>query len=350
MSLIATLVIVVTVVGSVIASRLLHHQSRIEQALDMLPEQTLIANYTDWRAARDDVASGIDSDSSAETKEGFLDAAYERDYSINSVLSEFEAEMQASYGWTVLDVEWEMYGQSRDGAVAVLKMPDDFDFDAAADQLTRLGYEPADHDGVRRGSDEVLSAITPSLTPELSDIVLLPDDHLIVSSDSADYAVLTKETIGGDHDSLLDVDGVPDMAAPLEDDAVTAVVNVQEHGCVAAGFEAADPREQQLARQRIRSAGGITATDGLALAIDKERRLTVVMHFSSEAEAEDDRAARVALAHGQAPDQGGTFEERFSVGNVSIVGTNLVLRLDPKDSDVHLLSDLGRGGLLFASC
>ena len=346
----ATLVIVATVLVSVTASRLFHHEARIEQALDALPKQTLVASYTDWRAARVDLAPRLTSDASVQTKKAFLDSAYERDYSINSVLVAFETEMQASYGWTVLDAEWEMYGQSRDGAVAVLKMPDDFDFDAAESQLSRLGYELAGDDGVRRGSAEVLSTISPSLTPQLSDIVLLPDKHLIVSSDSQSYAALTAETVRGDHDSVLDVEGVADMAAPLAENAVTAVVNVQARGCVAAGFDEADPGEQRLARQRIRSVGGVTTTDGLTLAIDDERRLTVIMHFTSGAEAADDRDPRIALAHGQAPDQGGTFEERFSIGEVKVVGTNLVMRLDPKSSDVHLLSDLGRGGLLFASC
>lgn len=350
---VATLIAVATVATGLVVSRLLHSDSRLEQALATLPATTQIANYTDWAAARAQLDPAITSDASVARKRAFLDRAYDRDFSVNSLLVPFEAPMQASYGWTVLDAEWEMYGQGREGAVEVLRMPPGFDAAAADRQLTKLGYDPANDDGVRSASDVVLSRVLPGLTPQLANIAVLDAEQTIVTSDSPEYAAGAARTIAGERESVLAADGVPDMAAPLGEDVVTAVVNVGRRGCTATSFEQAAPADQQLARQRIREAGGVTATQGLTLALDGQRRLLVVMTFESAEQAERDRGPRTELAAGPAPGQGGSFDERFTLDSaegVAVVGKNLVLRLVPRSDESQLMRDLGRGGLLFASC
>ena len=56
------------------------------------------------------------------------------------------------FGFSPASVEWEALGQSADGAVVALQLPDDADFDELADNLAALGYtEPKDDDGVWEG-------------------------------------------------------------------------------------------------------------------------------------------------------------------------------------------------------
>jgi hypothetical protein len=348
--MVAGVLVLLAVAGGLFASRVRQHDSRIEAALKTLPNQTLVASFTDWEAIRAQIDPHVSSSSKPVERADFFEQVYDRDFSTTSVLGVFDEDMATSYGWTVLDSEWEMYGQSRVGAVEVLRMPDDFDFAAAERALTRLGYGAADKDGVRVADEETLAAIAPNLTPQLTAVVLLPDDGVIVTSDASSYADVTVDTIDGERDSVDDQNGVAAMAAALGDSSVTAQMDVGDYGCVAAGFGQADPAQQRLARQRTASVGGVSATHGLTLSIDERRDLSVVMSFASGDEARDDQAARLALARGAAPDQGGTFDERFRVVRADVEGQNLVMVLRPRSKDTQLLRDLGHGGLLFASC
>ncbi len=150
-TIIALGVLLLLVIGTVVVwQQTRGPATRIAEALDTLPGETQIASFTDWRLARDDLDAGVSSQSSPKEKERFFDAAYTKDYTAVSLLATVEAAMSSSYGWSVLDTEWEMYGQGRRGAVAVLKMPSDFDFAAADAALTDIGYPPADSQGCAR--------------------------------------------------------------------------------------------------------------------------------------------------------------------------------------------------------
>lgn len=348
--LVATLVALVTVFAGLVASRVFHHDSRVESALQTLPSQTLIANFTDWAAVRDELGPSVSSRSSERARAAVFDKAYDRDYSTTSLLGVFDQDMASTYGWTVLDSEWEMYGQSRAGAVEVLRMPDGFDFAAADGTLTKLGYAAPDDHQVRLADDQTLAGIANGLTPQLTAVALLPDENLIVTSDAAAYAGLAVDTVQGSADSVFEQDGVAPMAAALADTSVSALVDIGSFACTATGFQEADPEQQTLARQRISAAGGIHRIRGVTRSIDLDSRLTVVLDFETPVQADDDRAARLALAKGVAPDQGGTFEERFSVTDVDVTGEVIVMVLSPRSADSQLLRDLGRGGVLFASC
>jgi len=74
------------------------------------------------------------------------------------------------------------------------------------------------------------------------------------------------------------------------------------------------------------------------------------MRFDGVATATDQLAVRTALTDGDAPAQGGTWEERFTVESASADDSSVQLRLLAPERDAQLLSDLGTGGLLFASC
>ncbi len=350
-AVIAVVVVALLVVaGFVVWDRFQLPASPVEEGLSAMPEKTLIASFTDWSAARADLSPDIASGSTIRTKRSFYDNAYDKDYSVGSVLSTFDQVMTDKYGWSVLDTDWEMYGQARAGAVEVLKMSEDFDFDAAGDALSRLGYPAADGDGVRAAGPDVVAAVSPGLTPQLGYLALLPDERLVVTSDSGRYTTQTLEVIKGDRDSLYDVEGVPPLAVSFSSKTVVAVLELGSRACVGPGFGAASASERRLARQRIAEVGGIHPFTGLGLATDPGGVLTVAMQFAEEDQAAADLRPRQRLARGEAPDQGGTFEERFKLAVADVKDATLVLALKPSAPDAQLLSDLGRGGLLFASC
>ncbi len=300
--LVAGLIVPVTVIAGFVLSRTFHHDSRLESALADLPSQTLVANFTDWAGVRRALGPDVSSRSEDRVRRVLLSRAYDRDYTTTSVLSVFDDDMASAYGWTVLDSEWEMYGQSKEGAVVVLRMPGGFDFERAGQELTTLGYARPDGRAVRVADGQTLPGIASGLTPQLRAIALLPDDHLIVTSDAAAYAGRAVDTVQGDQESVLDQDGVAAMAATLADSSVSALLDVGDRSCIATSFREADSGQQALARQRISSVGGVHDTRGLTRSIDSASRLTVAMDFDSGALAQAERDPRVALAKGDAPD------------------------------------------------
>ncbi|MGI8954604.1 MAG: hypothetical protein ACR2FL_08540, partial [Nocardioidaceae bacterium] len=82
---------------------------------------------------------GDDGDPSA-----LLAAAYDQDLSAVSVPAGSVEVMADEYGWTVLDTDWEMYSQSRTGAVIVLALGPRLSEDTVVAGLRQVGYaEPA---------------------------------------------------------------------------------------------------------------------------------------------------------------------------------------------------------------
>ena len=184
------MIAVVTVLAGFVASRSFHRDSQIESALQTLPQQTLIANFTDWAAIRDELDPGLSSRSPEEARAAVFAKAYSRDYfRTTSLLGVFDRDMASTYGWTVDHKSGRCTARVGDGAVEVLRMPDGFDFSTADRALTKLGYaEPDDH-GVRVADDQTLAGIAGGLTPQLTAVAVLPDEHLVVTSDAAAYAV-----------------------------------------------------------------------------------------------------------------------------------------------------------------
>lgn len=139
-------------------------------------------------------------------------------------------------------------------------------------------------------------------------------------------------------------------ASALGQSAVATVVTVGDRACITSGFGSAASSDRRLARQRMDEVGGINPLTVLALSTDTRGRLTVVMGLKSSDAADADVTARQKLARGEAPDQGGTFDERFTVTKAEVADTDVILELTPTTEDAQLLADFDRGGLLFASC
>jgi hypothetical protein len=348
-----TLALVVVAAGAWFGWRAASRTS-YEQALAWLPESTLRATWTDWAEVRSLAdGSGLDASSSTRDVSQFLSRAYDQDLTSTSAVVDSSYVMNRRYGFSPLDAEWEMYGQSRDGAVDVLKFGDSVDLEGVERNLRRLGYTPpgegAGNGEVWRGSADLVAGIDLSLTPVMQYVVVLPDEGVVLLSDNQEYAAASAAVVEGSEPGLDEVDGVPALAEAAGDPA-TAVLFASDFACEALGMAGADEDDQAVGDELIASAGGVSPLAGVVVAMQPDRSLVVGMHFEDGSQASDDLRPRVELASGDAPGQGGTFAERFRVVEAASDGNEIVMDLEPAADDLPLLSDLTQGPVLFASC
>jgi hypothetical protein len=343
--------------GALIARGTGDLRSRLTQALDTLPQSTLTANFTDWHAIRETLdATDVTSATPEPGRRAVLDAAYGDDLSAVSGLAGSALDMSEPFGWSVFEVDWEAFGQGRQGAVIVAALDEEVDPGPIVAALAELGYQRpdtgADDGGVWRGGPDRLAAVGAALTPMLEHVAVLAEERLVVLSDAPAYAARTVDTIRGDAGALGDIGEVAMTAEPLER-AITTVVHRPPQACAVGSYGDASMADRELAAARIDAVGGVQAHRGLGFGIERVDdgwELVVSMSFETAADAERDRSPRTALARGPAVGQGGTYEERFDLVSGGIVGTELVLRLRPLDDRMSLLSDLASGPLLFSGC
>jgi hypothetical protein len=261
--------------------------------------------------------------------------------------------MSDRFGFSPLDARWEMYGQSRTGAVVAMRLGDGVDLPGVERNLRRLGYEaPADgagSGGVWTASVDQVARIDSTLTPVFENVVVLPDEGLVLLSDNASYASSAADVVRGDEPSLEEVSGVEALAEDAGEPA-TAVLFASDFACEALSLADASEEDQALADDAIAAAGGISPVAGVVVAMQPDRSLIVGLHFESDDQASEDLRPRVELASGDAIGQGGTFEERFRVVEAVAEDEQIVMELEPTADDLSLLSDLTSGPLLFASC
>ncbi|HEU0288122.1 MAG TPA: hypothetical protein VFR22_13825 [Nocardioidaceae bacterium] len=343
--------------GALIARGSGELRSPLTLALGTLPDVTLTANFTDWRLVRSAVdATDVSSNDREAIRQLVLDAAYDDDLSAVSGLVGSAPAMADPYGWSVLDLDWEIYGQARQGAVIVAELGENIAPDDVTAGLARLGYaEPdsdADSGGAWRGGPDLVARIDPTLTPLLEHVAVLADPGLIVLSDTPSYVERTVDTITSESGGMGGLADVAATAAPL-DGAITAIVHRPPRACAVTSFDTASSSDRALAAARISDVGGLRSHQGLGFAVqpsDRGLELVVAMHFDTAAIAEEQRAVRTGLASGPAIGQGGTYDERFSVVDSEVRNSDLILVLLPVEAHMSLVSDLANSPLLFAGC
>lgn len=353
------LALLVALGGGVLVWRLLS-ASAYESAVSAMPAATLRATYTDWSQVRS-MADGaaLDGESTVAEVDAFVRRAYDQDLTSTSALFDATSAMDDTYGFSVLDASWEMYGQGEGGAVVALSVPDSVDLDEVEANLRSLGYDaPADgagSGGVWAGSADLLAQTDPSLTPVMTNVVVLHDEHLVLMSDNSAYASSSADVVRGDSANLgEETDGVDDLV-DLAEEPASAVLFASDFACEALSMATTDEEEQVAADQLVDRAGGVSPLAGLVMALGRDHALTVGMYFESSDQAAENLRPRVELASGEAVGQGGSFADRFEVASGKESGNTVVLDLQPVGSksdrrESTLLSDLSSGPVVFAAC
>lgn len=336
-----TVSVVATVVALVAGAAwwlLRDDRSRYDAALDTLPAATLRAAFTDWAHAR----ATID-DRDLQT---FVDDAYDADLTRSSALESSAVALEANYGIDLSAAEWEVYGQSDAGSVAVVQL--DTSYPRLRDTLEDLGYgKPSSSERAWTADPSLVAGVDPSLSPVLQNIVLLDDAQLVLLSDDGTYAERAARVAKGDTESLLD--RVDDLAGEAVS-PVSAVLWGGDFACGALSMASADDADQNHAEQLVADVGGVDPVDGLVMAREADGQVRVVMMFASDDQARANLQPRTDLAAGEAPGLGGRFDERFEITGAEREGRFVVLRLRPAEDEESLLSVLSNGPTLFATC
>ncbi|WP_139175689.1 hypothetical protein [Nocardioides lianchengensis] len=316
------------------------HRTELQRALDLAPTDVERISWTAWADVRRELGTGADLDT-------LLDQGYDADLTSASALVGSAPLLADEFGWSPATAEWELFAQSEAGAAVVVRMPDDVDLDTLGDRLDALGYtRPTDDTGVWKGGDELLAQIAEGRgsTPLLQYVALDTDAHLLTLGDRASYleSVVEDRGDGDPDDDLAEV--VEAVGEPL-----SASVFRGDYACSALAMSQADPSDQATADQLLAEAGEVNPLTAFAMAVRPDRDVLVAMSFENDDQARTNADSRAVLAAGPAPGQGGSFSDRFTLGDVTADGPVVTLPLKPVDG-AYVLSDLSTGPVLFATC
>jgi hypothetical protein len=346
----AGVVVALLAVAAVVAVRWWQDRDRtdLERATAYAPSDAQRLSYTDWAGVRDALGVHLDGESSAGDVQSFLDDGFDRDLTSASALVQSARVLQAHFGFSPATVQWELFSQSDQGAVVILRMPDGTDFDAIAGDLADAGFtRPAtgETDGeVWLGGSALLPTIGADLTPELQYVALDAAEHLVLTSDNEGYL---EQAVGSLGEGELPA-GMRDAIA-ASGEPLSASVYDGPYTCSALAMAHADRSDQQEADQLIHQAGEVNPIDGFAMSAQPGGEVRVAMAFENGDQARANADSRAKLASGPAPGQGGDFSDRFSVGSATADGNVVTLDLKPTKGS-YVLSDLSSGPVLFATC
>ena len=343
-ALLTALLVLVVAVAAVVGYVVWPRGSEFQRAAGLLPDKTLRVSWTDWAGLRDETDV---KDPTGAGAEDFLTEASDRDYSVSSLASA-SAPLKETLGFSPVESDWEILGQSRAGMVVILKLGKDADFDAIAEKYTAAGFTRPDDDalsgGVWEGGPDVVSGLEGLESPELQNVAFLEDEGLLLSSDTPDYLRTAVPFAQGDKDGL----DLSDLAGPAGD-PLAAVVLADDLACDKLSMSKADTDAQATAEQLVEQAGGVSPLTGYLVALGADRSLTVVFDFESDDQAEKDARSREALAGAEDPGQLLAYKELFHVDDVEQDGHTVVLTATTV-ADSAPLSNLSAGPVLLASC
>lgn len=322
-------------------------RTALEQATSYAPADAQRLSWTDWAAVRDALGADLDGSSSAREVQSFLDDGFDRDLTSTSALVQSAPVLQERFGFSPATAQWELFSQSEQGAVVIVRMPDDTDLGDVADELEHSGFTPPGSDptggGVWDGGN-VLPQIGANLTPELQYVALDADEHLVLTSDNAGYLRDTVDQLG---DGSLP-SGMADVVA-ASGEPLSAAVYDGPYACSALAMSHADRSDQQEADQLVAQAGEVNPVTGFAISAQPGGDVRVALGFENGDQARTNADTRSVLASGPAPGQGGDFTDRFSVDSATADGDVVTLDLTPTEGS-YVLSDLSSGPVLFATC
>lgn len=333
--------LVVLLVVAILVWRSRQPDSRLEEALAQAPPEAERLSWTDWAAVRRELGADVGAEASPEEVAGLVEEAFSSDLSPMSALLSSASGMQEHFGFSPATLEWELFAQSGDRAVDLLKVTEGTDLEALGDTLEELGWtRPEDDDGVWTGGPEVLAGVDSGLTPELQHFVIRADDDLVLVSDQA----ASLETLADERGT----DAYDDVAGELGD-AVAAALYSGDYACEHLAMAQADEDAVAEADVLLAEAGEVHPLTAFAIGRRPGDAVRVVMEVEDADDAEADARTRARLANGPAPGQGGDFGDRFELVEAASQGRLVLLDLKAVEGS-YVLSDLSNGPVLFATC
>lgn len=344
---VVVLVVLVAAVVVVLMRESREDQSRFSAAVALAPESSVRFSWTDWAGVRTELGSELSAGSPVEDLDDFLLTAFDHDLSSASALEESAPTIHTSLGFSPASIDWELFAQGEDGALLIMGLPEDFDYDRLRSELGEAGFaEPDDgetSDGVWEGGVDVLEELDGHVTPELAALRIDEEDGLLVGSDRVAYLEGWPDVKRGDSD-----DGVG-RAVAATGEALSAFAYTGDQVCSALAMTQASDADRTRAAELIEDAGDVHPLAGYVIGELSGDDVRVVMAFEDADQARTDADSRSLLAAGPAPGRGGTFPERFRLGPVVADGPVLTMDLTPVDG-AFVVSELNQGPVLFATC
>ena len=349
--LVGVLVLVLVVALALLVRATVERSARtsLDEALRMVPAEALRVSFTDWSEARRII--GVSRTEDPERIQELVDAAYDRDLSAASTLTDGAVAQQEFFGFSPGTVEWEALAHSRSGAALVLRLDDDVDLDEVRSTLAETGFdEPATEGGVWEGGADLVAGLDPGLGPQFQYVAVLDDQHAVVASDQGQYAERAAAVARGDAEALAEADDTDGLTSSLADPAVAAVLWARDFACEDLALSKGGPDDQARGAVVVEAAGGVAPLSGLLMARLAGDRLVVVERYEDERSARDDLEARARLAVGEAVGRGGSYADDYELVSSRTDGANVVLTLEGRDDNRFLLSSLHHGPVVFAAC
>ncbi len=342
---VAVAVVALIVVGFTVIRQL--NRSPLEKALSLVPDSSLRVGFTDWKQIRARLKpQGLVS--SAEI-DSFISRGYDTDLTAASSIDESAAALQAHYGFSPVNADWEAYAQARSGAVMVLQLPSNTDMTAIQKKLAGLGYHrPSTDTGVWDGGADLVAQIDPTITPELQYIVVDAGRHLVLSSDTHAYVAEAAGVVTGNAKSLGDT-STTDLATRVPDPA-SAFLWAGGFACQDLSMSQAASDDRALADRLVAKAGGIDPLSGLMMSMQADRTVDVAMAFQDARQANENLRPRAELLVGQAVGRDGSLAETFKLTRSRTEGSDVVLTMKPLRKQGFALSQINSGPVLFATC
>ncbi|MGB0101704.1 MAG: hypothetical protein WBP61_15605 [Nocardioides sp.] len=319
-------------------------QTDLERAISYAPADAERLSWTDWAGVRESLGT--------DDLERLLDAGFDADLTSTSALVASGIEMEDRLSFSPASADWELFSQSEQGAVVILRMPEDTDFDALADRLERSGFARPDGDatagGVWEGGEQLLAQLGGILTPELQHVALVADEQLVLSSDQPAYLAQAVDGLGDGPGDDEVADGLRDAVGAVGE-PLSAAVYDGPYTCAALAMNNADPADQAAGERLVAEAGEVSPLTGFAMGVLPGGDVRVAMAFEDDERARTNADTRSVLASGPAPGQGGDFADRFALDAATADGNIVTLDLEPAEGS-YVLSDLSTGPVLFATC
>lgn len=342
-SLAAILTIAVALAaGWAVSARSADGRAALAQALAAVPANTRVAGFTDWARIR----TTLGFDASRDNRDAFLARADGQDYTARSVLSTFSDQMVETYGWSVDDVRWEIYGQASAGSIVVAAMTGSLKASTVVDGLKTLGYTRSGD--VWSIDPAELAGTVPGLAGAFGNIAVDAGKRLIFLSGSAAY--LRSVLAVSDTTSLAGVGAARQAAEPLIG-AQSAVISLGRDACEAVGFAGLSEPVRRQARNTVAPLGRLAAYryGGRAVfAGGGVPALRFSMTFDSAVQAAGQAAIRRQLTTGRFVGRTGQIGDVLTYRSTRTKGSALMLAFDFDAAKIAVMS--GNGPLLFAAC
>ncbi|MGJ9411618.1 hypothetical protein ACHAAC_02815 [Aeromicrobium sp. CF4.19] len=334
-SLVAVLVIAVVVAGGWAARSLSTPPTpALTAALAVLPEETRVVGFTDWSTLRSGPVAHDDLG--------------ERDVATRSELYGFEDPMQDQLGWSVLDAEWEVYGQAPGGGALVVQLDRSVSAGDVEDGLEATGFTRED-DWWTLGPAQLQDL---GLSTILQNVRVLGREGLVVMTDAPPSGAAVEDVVRSGAPAVTRDRELVDVASSLAG-SETALLERSGLGCATTAMP--DDEARQQASVALDGTAGLSAyaASGRGL-VDRggegvdAQDVTFALRFESPGTAREQASVRETVSAGPFIGRVGEVEDALRLDDVRVDAATTLLRFghDP-GADVIMT---GQGPLLFASC